>query len=174
MQGLNAAFERMRGILHEGAIDKRVQYMIEQVRFTSATPSTVHPFLLPSCLIHPTSRILPCRLLSPLLPSSLLPFSPPPLPLPPSSSTLSPPLLLPPPSSFLPRPSGGFVLTVSACCGCQLYAKRRNGFAEHPGVLPELDLVEAEDQITHEFSLDDKFDLQACATKDRNRLAMKN
>lgn len=28
-QGLHAIFERMRGILHEGEIDKRVQYMIE-------------------------------------------------------------------------------------------------------------------------------------------------
>ena len=28
-----------------------------------------------------------------------------------------------------------------------------------PGVLPDLDLVEAEDQITHELSLDDTFDL---------------
>ena len=28
-QGLNAIFERLRGVLHEGAIDKRVQYMIE-------------------------------------------------------------------------------------------------------------------------------------------------
>eukprot|EP01135_Chromosphaera_perkinsii_P011651 Nk52_evm34s2462 gene=Nk52_evmTU34s2462 len=28
-QGLNAVFERLRGILHEGDIDKRVQYMIE-------------------------------------------------------------------------------------------------------------------------------------------------
>ncbi len=28
-QGLMALFERFRGILHEGVIDKRVQYMIE-------------------------------------------------------------------------------------------------------------------------------------------------
>ena len=58
-QGLNAIFERLRGILHEGAIDKRVQYMIEQ-----------------------------------------------------------------------------------------LYSKRKGSFAEHPGVQPELDLVEADDQAS--------------------------
>eukprot|EP00961_Rhodomonas_salina_P229108 3096623-Rhodomonas_salina.1 len=28
-QGLHAIFERFRGVLHEGSIDKRVQYMIE-------------------------------------------------------------------------------------------------------------------------------------------------
>lgn len=67
---LQAVFERLRGILHEGVIDKRVQYMIEQ-----------------------------------------------------------------------------------------LHAKRKTAFSEHPGVLPELDLVESDDQITHELSLDDKFDL---------------
>ena len=69
--GLNAIFERLRGILHEGEIDKRVQYMIEG-----------------------------------------------------------------------------------------LYAVRKAQFAEHPGVIPELDLVEADDQITHELSLDDSFDLE--------------
>ena len=30
-KGLNAVFERLRGILHEGLIDKRVQYMIEHL-----------------------------------------------------------------------------------------------------------------------------------------------
>ena len=70
-QGLNAIFERLRGVLHEGEIDKRVQYMIEG-----------------------------------------------------------------------------------------LYAVRKAHFAEHPGVVPELDLVEADDQITHELSLDDEFDLE--------------
>ena len=70
-QGLNAIFERLRGVLHEGEIDKRVQYMIEG-----------------------------------------------------------------------------------------LYAVRKAQFAEHPGVIPELDLVEADDQITHELSLDDSFDLE--------------
>ena len=74
-QGLNAIFERMRGILHEGAIDKRVQYMIEA-----------------------------------------------------------------------------------------LYSKRKSGFADAPGVVAELDLVEAEDQITHEVSLDDELTL--CETLD--------
>ncbi len=43
----------------------------------------------------------------------------------------------------------------------QLYAKRKGNFAEHPGVLPELDLVEADHQITHELSLDEPFELEA-------------
>ena len=30
-QGFNGVFERFRAILHEGEIDKRVQYMIEQL-----------------------------------------------------------------------------------------------------------------------------------------------
>lgn len=29
VQGLHSVFERFRGILHEGEIDKRVQFMIE-------------------------------------------------------------------------------------------------------------------------------------------------
>ena len=37
-QGLNAIFERLRGGLHEGATDKRVQYMIE----VRATPYSTH------------------------------------------------------------------------------------------------------------------------------------
>ena len=70
-QALNSIFERLRSILHEGAIDKRVQYMIEG-----------------------------------------------------------------------------------------LYAVRKSNFADYPAVLPELDLVEAEDQITHEVSLDEQLDLE--------------
>lgn len=35
---------------------------------------------------------------------------------------------------------------------------RKTRFAEHPGVIPELDLVEEEDKITHTVSLDDEFD----------------
>ena len=31
LQGLHSVFERFRGILHEGEIDKRVQFMIEGV-----------------------------------------------------------------------------------------------------------------------------------------------
>eukprot|EP00879_Flechtneria_rotunda_P006154 GHRR01006471.1.p1 GENE.GHRR01006471.1~~GHRR01006471.1.p1 ORF type:complete len:946 (+),score=354.04 GHRR01006471.1:464-3301(+) len=72
--GLHSVFERFRAILHEGAIDKRCQYMIEG-----------------------------------------------------------------------------------------LFAVRKAGFAAsgYPAVKPELDLVEDEDQITHEMSLDDKHDPQA-------------
>ena len=69
--GVNAIFERFRGILHEGQIDKRVQYVIEN-----------------------------------------------------------------------------------------LFAARKNNFADHPGVLPELDLVEEEDRILHEISLSTELDTQ--------------
>jgi len=62
--GVNAIFERFRGILHEGQIDKRVQYIIEN-----------------------------------------------------------------------------------------LFAVRKNNFTSHPGVIPELDLVEDEDKIVHEIGL---------------------
>ncbi|KAF5179585.1 Pre-mrna-splicing factor cwc22-like protein [Thalictrum thalictroides] len=65
-QGLHGIFERFRGILHEGQIDKRVQYLIEG-----------------------------------------------------------------------------------------LYAIRKAQFQGHPAVRPELDLVDQEDQLTHDISLDD-------------------
>ena len=39
-----------------------------------------------------------------------------------------------------------------------LFAVRKTKFAEHPGVIPELDLVEEEDKITHTISLDDALD----------------
>ena len=65
-QGLHSVFERFRAILHEGQIDKRVQFMIEG-----------------------------------------------------------------------------------------LFAVRKGQFEGFPAVLPELDLVEEDDQITHEISLDD-------------------
>jgi len=40
-----------------------------------------------------------------------------------------------------------------------LFAIRKARFAEHPGIIPELDLVDEEDRITHEVSLSqDKFD----------------
>lgn len=68
-QGLHAVFERFRGILHEGQIDKRVQYTIET-----------------------------------------------------------------------------------------LFAVRKSGFADHPAVPPELDLVERDDQITFEIGLEDKLE----------------
>ncbi|KAK1272019.1 hypothetical protein QJS04_geneDACA021022 [Acorus gramineus] len=68
-QGLHGIFERFRGILHEGEIDKRVQFLIEG-----------------------------------------------------------------------------------------LFAIRKAKFQGHPAVRPELDLVEQEDQFTHEISLDDQID----------------
>ena len=71
-QGLHAIFERFRGVLHEGSIDKRVQYMIEG-----------------------------------------------------------------------------------------LFAVRKTNFAEFPALDPDLDLVDADDQITHELSLDDQLDPEA-------------
>lgn len=37
-----------------------------------------------------------------------------------------------------------------------LFAIRKTGFADHPGVIPDLDLVEEEDQITHEVEIDDE------------------
>lgn len=44
-----------------------------------------------------------------------------------------------------------------------LFAIRKTRFAEHPGVIPELDLVEEEDKITHDVSLDQELDGQdAC------------
>ena len=67
--GVNSIFERFKGILHEGEIDRRVQYSIEN-----------------------------------------------------------------------------------------LFAIRKNKFKDHIGVIPELDLVEEEDQITHQISLDDEID----------------
>lgn len=39
-----------------------------------------------------------------------------------------------------------------------LFAVRKTKFAEHPGVIAELDLVEEGDKITHTVSLDDEFD----------------
>ena len=68
-QGLHAIFERFRAILHEGDIDKRVQYTIEA-----------------------------------------------------------------------------------------LFAVRKSKFADHPTIHPDLDLVESDDQITHELGLDDELD----------------
>jgi pre-mRNA-splicing factor CWC22 len=36
-----------------------------------------------------------------------------------------------------------------------LFAVRKTRFAAHPGVIPELDLVEEGDKITHTLSLED-------------------
>ncbi|KAF0725002.1 hypothetical protein Ae201684P_009975 [Aphanomyces euteiches] len=70
-EGLRAIFERFRGILHEGEIDKRVQYTIEG-----------------------------------------------------------------------------------------LFAIRKGGFADYPSVHKELDLVDSNDQITHELGLEDEVDVE--------------
>lgn len=70
-RGTHAVFERFRAILHEGEIDKRVQYIIEG-----------------------------------------------------------------------------------------LFAVRKNGFSDFPSVVPELDLVELDDQITHELSLEEDHQIQ--------------
>ena len=69
--GVNAIFERFRNILHEGHIDRRVQYTIEK-----------------------------------------------------------------------------------------LFAIRKTKFANHPGVIPELDLIEEQDKITHDVSLEDELDTE--------------
>ena len=43
-----------------------------------------------------------------------------------------------------------------------LFAVRKSNFAEFPAVEPELELVDADDQITHEISLDDQMDPGLC------------
>jgi pre-mRNA-splicing factor CWC22 len=37
-----------------------------------------------------------------------------------------------------------------------LFAIRKTAFKSHPGVIPELDLVEFEDQITHQLDIEDE------------------
>jgi len=46
-QGLNAIFERLRGVLHEGEIDKRVQYMIEGLYAVRKAKFAEHPGVTP-------------------------------------------------------------------------------------------------------------------------------
>jgi len=41
-----------------------------------------------------------------------------------------------------------------------MFAIRKDKFKEHPSVIPELDLVQEEDQITHLLSLSDDFDTE--------------
>lgn len=41
-----------------------------------------------------------------------------------------------------------------------LFNTRKSRFKNHPGVIPELDLIEEEDRITHEVSLTDEFDAE--------------
>jgi len=38
----------------------------------------------------------------------------------------------------------------------KLFKERKNKFKNHPGIVPELDLIEEDDKITHEISLDDE------------------
>ena len=38
----------------------------------------------------------------------------------------------------------------------KLYEVRKNRFSEFPGVIPDLDLIEETDKITHNVSLDDE------------------
>ena len=45
-KGIVAIFERLRNVLHEGTIDKRVQYMIEVMFATRKDGFKVHYFLL--------------------------------------------------------------------------------------------------------------------------------
>jgi pre-mRNA-splicing factor CWC22 len=33
---------------------------------------------------------------------------------------------------------------------------RKTGFKEHPGVIPDLDLVEADDQFTHQLDIEEE------------------
>ena len=69
--GVNAIFERLRNILHEGKIERRVQYTIEK-----------------------------------------------------------------------------------------LFAIRKTKFTDHPGVIPDLDLIEEQDKITHDTSLEDELETE--------------
>ena len=39
----------------------------------------------------------------------------------------------------------------------KLFTVRKNRFKENPGVIEELDLIEEQDKITHDVSLDDEF-----------------
>lgn len=55
---LNAAFERFRSILHEGQIDKRVQFMIEDLFAVRKTNFKNHPGLLEALdLVEPEDQI---------------------------------------------------------------------------------------------------------------------
>jgi hypothetical protein len=52
-----------------------------------------------------------------------------------------------------------------------LFAVRRNKFESFPPVLPELDLIESADQISHELSLNDEHDPElGLGNRDRRRL----
>ena len=46
-----------------------------------------------------------------------------------------------------------------------MFAIRKDGFKDHPTVLPELDLVQEEDQITHLVSLNDDLEPEEMLSK---------
>lgn len=41
-----------------------------------------------------------------------------------------------------------------------LFAVRKSGFQDYPAIVPDLDLVEMDDQYTHELSLDEDHDTE--------------
>ena len=45
--GVNAVFERFKGILHEGEIEKKVQYSIENLFAVRKTKFIEHPGIIP-------------------------------------------------------------------------------------------------------------------------------
>ena len=42
----------------------------------------------------------------------------------------------------------------------KLFAIRKTKFSNHPGVIPELDLIEEQDKITHDVSLEDELETE--------------
>ena len=42
----------------------------------------------------------------------------------------------------------------------KLFTVRKNRFKENPGIVPELDLLEEQDKITHDVSLDDDLETE--------------
>ena len=46
-----------------------------------------------------------------------------------------------------------------------MFAVRKDGFKDHPAVIPELDLVEEDDQITHLLSIEDEYDGEDALSK---------
>lgn len=41
-----------------------------------------------------------------------------------------------------------------------LFAVRKSGFKDYPAIIPDLDLIEMDDQYTHELSLDEDHDVE--------------
>ncbi|CAI5994629.1 unnamed protein product [Closterium sp. NIES-64] len=146
-QGLHSIFERFRGILHEGEIDKRVQFTIEglfAIRKAKFELTIEGLFAIRKAKFELTIEGLfairnakfegfPARLPELDLIEEEGQISSQFLPL----LTSCTPLPVPP--SHVSYPLHGFP-------------------AGFPAVLPELDLVEEEDQITHELSLEEPYD----------------